>query len=84
MHGSARADAALALACKQRQVLQRVPAGIELDGAPVPPPLYPGPLLHICTTTQVVVQSPTDCLGESQAQPMQARLLMRGTEVREG
>ena len=84
MHGGARADTALALARKQRQVLQRVPAGVELDGAPVPPPLYPGPLLHICTTTQSIAHSPADCLGESQALPMRARLLKRGTEVQEG
>lgn len=81
VHGGARADAALALARKQRQVLQRVPAGVELDGAPVPPPLYPGPLLHICIMTQAIALLRTGCLDKDLALPMQARLLKRGTKV---
>ena len=84
VHGGARADTALALARKHRQILQRVLAGVELDGAPVPPPLYPGPLLHICIVTQVIAVLRTGCLENGLMLPMQACLLQRSTEVQEG
>ena len=84
MHRGTGADAALALARKQRQVLQRVLAGVELDGAPIPAPLYPGPLLHICTTVQLAIILRTDRLDKSLVLPVLVRLLKRDTRVQAG